>query len=134
MRIVIDTNVLISGVFFGGFPRKILSAVVSQKITACATAEIINEYEDVVQEMIDRKQGHINRAILSPLIRVMEIIGPITHVEICRDPDDDKFLGCAKDSHALYIVSGDKDLLVIKEYEKIQIVTAKDFCEKYLPE
>lgn len=134
MRIVIDTNVLISGVFFGGFPRKILSAVVSQKITACATAEILNEYEDVVQEMIDRKQGHINRAILSPLIRVMEIIGPITHVEICRDPDDDKFLGCAKDSHALYIVSGDKDLLVIKEYEKIQIVTAKDFCEKYLPE
>lgn len=45
MRIVIDTNVLISGVFFGGFPRKILSSVVSGKMTACATAEIINEYE-----------------------------------------------------------------------------------------
>ena len=38
MRIVIDTNVLISGVFFGGYPRKILSYVVGQKITACATA------------------------------------------------------------------------------------------------
>ena len=48
MRIVIDTNVLISGVFFGGFPRKILSSVVSQKITACPTAEIIDEYEDIV--------------------------------------------------------------------------------------
>ena len=67
MRIVIDTNVLISGVFFGGFPRKILSAVVGHQITACATAEIINEYEDIVQEMISRKQGHINRTILSPL-------------------------------------------------------------------
>ena len=67
MRIVIDTNVLISGVFFGGFPREILRAVVGQKITACATTEIINEYEEIVQEMIDRKQGHINRAILSPL-------------------------------------------------------------------
>ena len=54
MRIVIDTNVLISGVFFGGFPRKILSAVVGHQITACATAEIINEYEDIVQEMISR--------------------------------------------------------------------------------
>ena len=43
MRIVIDTNVLISGVFFGGFPREILRAVVDQKITACATTEIINE-------------------------------------------------------------------------------------------
>ena len=133
MRIVIDTNVLVSGVFFGGFPRKILSSVVSQKITACATAEIINEYEEIVQEMIERKQGHINRAILTPLINAMEIIEPITHVEICRDPDDNKFLECAKDSHALYIVSGDKDLLVIEEYENIQIMTAKDFYEKYFP-
>ena len=61
----------------------------------------------------------------------MEIIEPVTHVEICRDPDDNKFLECAKDSHALYIVSGDKDLLVIEQFENIQIVTAKDFCEKY---
>ena len=132
MRIVIDTNVLISGVFFGGFPRKILSAVVGQKITAYATAEIINEYEDIVQEMINRKQGHINRTILSPLIKAMEIIEPVTHVEICRDPDDNKFLECAKDSHALYIVSGDKDLLLIERFGNIQIVTAKDFYEIYL--
>lgn len=131
MRIVIDTNVLISGVFFGGFPRDILSAVVSHKITACATTDIINEYEDTVQEMISRKQGHINRAILSPLIKAMEIIEPVTHIEICRDPDDNKFLECAKDSHALYIVSGDKDLLIIEQFGNIQIVTAKDFCEKY---
>lgn len=132
MRIVIDTNVLISGVFFGGFPRKILSAVVEQKLTACATTEIINEYEEIVQEMINRKQGHINKTILSPLIKAMEIIEPVTHVEICRDRDDNKFLGCAKDSHALYIVSGDRDLLVIEEYENIQITTAKDFYEQYL--
>ena len=134
MRIVIDTNVIISGVFFGGFPRKILTSVVGQKITACATTEIINEYEEIVQEMIERKQGHINRAILAPLIKTMEIIEPVTHIEVYRDSDDNKFLGCAKDSHSLYIVSGDKDLLVIGEYENIQIVTAKDFCEKYFPE
>ncbi len=132
MRIVIDTNVLISGVFFGGYPRKILSAVVNQRITACATTVIINEYEEIVQEMINRKQGHINREILSPLIKTMEIIEPVTHVEICRDPDDNKFLECAKDSHALYIVSGDKDLLIIEQFGNIQIITAKDFYEKYL--
>lgn len=131
MKIVIDTNVLISGVFFGGFPRKILSAVIGQKIIACATAEIINEYEEIVQEMINRKQGHINKAISSPLIKAMEIIEPVTHVEICRDPDDNKFLECAKNSHALYIVSGDKDLLVIGQFENVQIVTAKDFRENY---
>lgn len=134
MRIVVDTNVLISGVFFGGFPRKILSSVVSGKVSASATAEIINEYEEIVQEMVDRKQGHINKTILVPLIQAMEIIEPASHIEICRDPDDDKFLACAKDSRALYIVSGDKDLLTIEKYEGIQIVTAKDFCEKFLPD
>jgi len=132
MKIVIDTNVLISGVFFGGYPRRILSSVVNKEITACATAEIVDEYEEIVQEMIERKQGRINRAILAPLIKAMEIIEPTSHIEICRDLDDDKFLECAKDSHALYIVSGDKDLLVIEKYENIQIVTAKDFCEMYL--
>ena len=60
MKIVIDTNVLISGVFFGGFPRKVLSSVVEKRITACATTEIIDEYEEIIQEMVERKQGHIN--------------------------------------------------------------------------
>ncbi len=82
--------------------------------------------------MIVQRQGHINRALLTPIIKVMEIIEPATQVEICRDPDDNKFLGCAQDSHALYIVSGDKDLLVLEHYRDIQIVTAKTFCEKYL--
>ena len=132
MKIVIDTNVLISGVFFGGFPRKILSSVVNREIIACATSKIIDEYEEVVQEMIERKAGHVNRGILAPLIQVMEIIEPISYIKVCRDPDDDKFLECAKDSHALYIVSGDKDLLVIEKYENIQIITAKDFFEQYL--
>ena len=132
MRIVVDTNVLISGIFFGGFPRRILTSIINKQLTACATTEIINEYEEIVEEMIDRKQGHLNKTILAPLIQTMEIIEPVSHIEVCRDPDDDKFLECAKDSHAIYVVSGDKDLLVIEKYENIQIVTAKDFCEKYL--
>ena len=96
MRIVIDTNILISGVFFGGQPRKILEAVVSGRVTACATIEIIDEYEEIVQEMIDRKQGHISRELLAPLVQVLEIVTPKTQVILSRDPDDDKFLGCAK--------------------------------------
>lgn len=132
MKIVIDTNVLISGVFFGGYPRKIISSIVGKKFNACATVEIINEYEETVQEMIERKQGHLDRTILAPLINVLEIIEPVSVIKASRDPDDDKFIGCAKDAHALYIVSGDKDLLVLEKYENTQIVTAKEFCEKYL--
>lgn len=59
------------------------------------------------------------------------MIDPVTRVKLSRDPDDDKFLGCAKDARALYIVSGDKDLLVLERYEEIEIITAKEFCERY---
>ena len=132
MRIVVDTNVLISGIFFGGFPQKILRASVERKIRACASMEILNEYQEIIREMVRRKQGNIDVSILNPLIRSMEIIEPTSKIEICRDPDDDKFINCAKDAHAMYIVSGDKDLLVIQQFENISIVTAKEFCERYL--
>lgn len=48
MNIVIDTNVVISGTFFGGFPRRVLEAVVEKKITAFATVEIVDEYNEIV--------------------------------------------------------------------------------------
>lgn len=89
--------------------------IVSGILTACATIAIIDEYEEIVQEIIDRKQGHINKDILTPLIKTLEIIEPISNIKICRDPDDDKFINCAKDARALYIVSGDKYLLVLEQ-------------------
>ena len=132
MRIVIDTNVVISGAFFGGYPRKVIESVGKSGIYACASTEIVEEYEEIVDEMILRKQGNLRRDLLAPFIAGLNIIEPQTKVEVCRDPDDDKFLGCAIDAKALYIVSGDNDLLDIGQYEDIEIITAADFCKKYL--
>ena len=53
-------------------------------------------------------------------------------LKICRDPDDDKFINCAIDAKAIYIVSGDNDLLTIKNFAGIEIVTAREFYDKYL--
>lgn len=132
MRIVVDTNVIISGVFFGGAPAEVLKAIISNKVTACASKQIVEEYIEIANEMISRKQGKLNNNILLTLIESLEMIKPKTHIEISRDRDDDKFIECAKDADALYIVSGDKDLLVIKQYENIKIITAKEFCDNYL--
>ena len=131
MKIVVDTNVMIWVIFFGGFPQKVLTAIVSNEITACATTEIIDEYEEIVERMIQKKQGHLNTNILTPILQNLELIETKSIVDICRDPDDNKFLGCAKDAKALYIVSGDEDLLVLKNYEDIDIITAKEFCQRY---
>lgn len=132
MRIVVDTNVVISGAFFGGPPRKVIESIVSKKIEAYATPEIIDEYNEIVEEMIRRKQGHLQKDIMSYFTAWLKIIEPVAKVEVCRDPDDDKFISCAIDAKAIYIISGDKDLLDIKEYDGIEIITAADFCHKYL--
>lgn len=132
MKIVVDTNVVISGVFFGGNPRQIVEAIVNGNINAYATTEIVDEYMGIIESMIERKQGRLNQSILSPFFSSLKMIESKTVVEVSRDPDDDKFIECAVDAEALYIVSGDNDLLDIGQYEGIQIITAKEFCEKYL--
>ena len=132
MRIIIDTNVVISAVFFGGIPRRIIEAVMERKFRACGTAPIIEEYEEVVREMIERKQGTLRRDMLTPFIKRIELVNVITPVSACRDPDDDKFISCAIDAGARYIVSGDKDLLVLEKYRDIEIITAHDFDSQFM--
>ena len=90
MNIVIDTNAVISGTFFGGHPRKVLEAIVDKTLTAFATAEIVEEYRDIVEEMIRRKQGHLSPAVLTSLIKSLRLIEPLSDFHASRDPDDDK--------------------------------------------
>lgn len=132
MKIIVDTNVVISGTFFGGYPKKILEAVVNNEVLAYASKSIVDEYLEIIDEMINSKQGKITKKILDPFIKKLIVIKPTTKIELSRDSDDDKFIECAVDSKATYIVSGDKDLLDIKKYKNIEIVTAKMFCDKYL--
>ena len=132
MKIVVDTNVVISAVFFGGKPRKIIKAIADGTLIAYATPAIIEEYLEIVNEMINRKQGKLNSTILMPLIEKIIVSQPLSSIKICRDPDDDKFIECAVAAKAMYIVSGDKDLLDIAEYQDIKIVTASEFCQLYL--
>ena len=103
----------------------------SNEIKAYATTEIIDEYGEIVKRMLQKKQGYLNTNILTPVLRSLELIEAKSIVDICRNQDDNKFLGCAKDAKALYIVSGDNDLLVLEKYEDIDIITAKEFCERY---
>lgn len=66
MKIVIDTNVVISGTFFGGYPRKVIEAVADGTLNACATPEIVDEYEEIVEEMVDRK-AYTSTTIITPI-------------------------------------------------------------------
>lgn len=132
MRIVIDTNIIASAVFFGGNPRKIIEALFEKKLEAFITPEILEEYHETFEELQNK---YPQKRIYVPVTQIAEacrMIIPDKTFEVCRDADDNKFIDCAYAGRCIYIVTGDKDLLDIHSFEDIEIVTAADFCKKYL--
>lgn len=130
MRIVIDTNVLISGIIFGGKPSKIIELLFGKKISVFASPEMVDEYKRIYGELGERYAKRTHNE-LNEIINSMNILPSHRHIEACRDPDDNKFIECAIDNRCIYIVSGDKDLLVLEQYEDIGILTVSEFLEQY---
>ena len=129
MKIIVDTNVLISGLYFGGFPGEILKYIQIGLFSPYASEEIIDEYLEVVKRLSE-KNHQSDEFVLKAFLSKLSVIKTKSSLEICRDKDDDKFINCAIDAKAIYIVSGDEDLLVLKSVENIEIVTAKELCER----
>ncbi len=128
MRIVIDTNVVASAIFFGGKPAELLKLVLLRRsISAVATLEILEEYQATIDYLLGKYNGKKLNFTVVPLFSAMEIINSSSTITLCRDPDDDKFISCAIDGKCLYIVSGDKDLLTLKEVQNVQIVNVTNF-------
>ena len=131
MKIVIDTNVIASAIFFGGKPRELIEHLIQHQLQAFVTTEILEEYAETIDYLkakYSQKPVHIP---LAQIVSVCELINSTSDIKICRDPDDDKFINCAIDSKSLYVVSGDKDLLTLKKHKNIEIITVGDFLERF---
>lgn len=133
MRIVLDTNVFISGIFFSGPPSQILKAWRHSKIQIVLSKEILKEYQRVGEELAT-KYPTVN---VAPIIELVTIYGDIVEtksikVSICEDPDDNKFLECAIASNCKLIVSGDKHLLKLSGFQGIDVIKPRDFVDGYL--
>lgn len=132
MRIVIDTNVVASAIFFGGRPQELLIELYEKRIDAVVSPEILDEYQETFEALCAKYPQKPVRIPLTEIAAACQIVLPKQHFEICRDPDDDKFIDCAVEADCVYIVSGDKDLLVLKEFQNIEIVTVAEFFDRYL--
>lgn len=130
MRIVIDTNVLASAIFFGGKPYLLLRYIMDGQVDVVASKEIVDEYEEIVLRLKQKYPSISTRIPLQEILGRFEIIRVTTDIHISRDPDDDKFISCAIDGKCLYIVSGDRDLLDIENYGNIEIITVVDFLNR----
>ena len=133
MKVILDTNVFISGIFFSGPPYRILQAWRDGLIKLALTGKILEEYRRVA-EQLHRQFPAINLQRIFELLIINAEIVPDQHlpVTICADPDDDKFIACALTARCKVIVSGDKHLLNIPTYRGIKVVTPRIFVETYL--
>ena len=130
MRIVLDANIFISSVFWGGNPKVVLERVISNLDMLFITKEILNEIEDV----IGRPKFHMGKDEIEYYIKSIEEIGrkiiPRNQVKKgSRDKTDNKYIECAIAANADYIITGDIHLLEIREYSNIKIVNPKEYLE-----
>lgn len=133
MKIVLDTNVVVSGIFFTGPPREILHSWGRGKVKLLITPEIFEEYQRVAAELHQKYPGIEIKRILELVLVGSELVvaAPLAQ-PICADPDDDKFFDCAVAGGASIIVSGDKHLLKATGYHGVSILTPRQFIEKHL--
>lgn len=130
-RVVLDTNVLISALLFSGRASEILDLLENKAIVLVISKEILSEYVTALAyPKFSLSEKEIKFLINDCVLPYAEIVNATKLSEtICRDPKDDKFLACAKAAKADVIVSGDKHLLVLKEFERIPIKTVNAFLE-----
>ena len=130
IRATVDTNILISGlVYRRGKPHELLQRALSGEISLAVSQPIIDEMADVLA----RKFG----ATLEETAEAREIVAEAArivspHVElnvITHDPPDNRVLECAVSAGSDYIISGDKDLLRLKQYNGVRIVTVAQFLD-----
>jgi putative PIN family toxin of toxin-antitoxin system len=133
MRIVLDTNVFISGIFFSGPPSQILKAWKDKNIQIVLSEAIHTEYQRVGEEL-STKYSEID---IGPIIDLITIYGEVVEtkdlsVSICEDPDDNKFIECAISSNCKIIVSGDRHLLNISGFQDIEVLKPREFIDLHL--
>ena len=130
MKVVLDTNILVSGIFWGGAPSRILELWAKERIEVVVSPLILEEYERVLTEMERKKPTDLSEDLNGFILRHSILIHPEGAFRLCRHPDDDKFLHCAVSAGAKILVSGDKDLLVLKRVSETDILTPKAFLRR----
>ena len=133
MKVVLDTNVFLSGVFFGGLPYEILRAWRDRRLRLVYSPDILDEYRRTGEKLARQFEG----VDLDPLLALVAsegklFVSPALLEAVCDDPEDDKFFACAIASRCKVIISGDKHLLRATGYHGIEVLKPRAFAESYL--
>ena len=129
MKVVIDTNVFVSA-SFGGIPKEVIGYIDRAECKLCISQPIVEEYLNVLN------RNGSSRLLLEKVIFYCTEADTVTDANLLptlhvveKDPSDNKFIECAVALQADFIITGDRALLEIGEYDNIQIVTPREFIE-----
>lgn len=130
MKAVLDTNVLVSGIFFGGVPRAVLDAWADGRFELILSPSIIDEYVRTCDRLADTHPGLQYQPILAmvmghgTLLPDTDAPAPIT-----PDLDDDKFMLCARAGDGV-VVSGDRHLLTASGWGGVKVMKPREFLAR----
>ena len=130
-RVVIDTNIYISAIFWNGKPREVIDLGRDGKITIFTSLDIENEIVGKLKTTFKLAEEDVNRILLDFSTFTLPIRINKQLIVVQDDPDDNKFIECAVECRANYIISGDRHLLNLKEYEGIKLIKSSEFLKVY---
>jgi len=135
VRVVIDTNVLISATFWPGKPKQLLNQVRRGKITFLTSEILLAELKEVLtrEDKSFQLSAEESERVLAVIRNFAEIIDPHSSVRVCRDDADNRVLECALDGRANWIITGDRHLLDLESFEGIEIATVANFLATVAP-
>ncbi|WP_271254842.1 putative toxin-antitoxin system toxin component, PIN family [Pseudanabaena sp. Chao 1811] len=136
MKVVLDTNVWVSAWLWRGLPNNLIHLARREEIQICISESLLAELENTLSyKKLQQKIQSLNLTKEQLLIGTREItyIYPIEELIVpdLRDPDDTVVLATAIAASVEVIITGDRDLLILQEYQNMQIMTATDFLEQY---
>ena len=130
MRVVADTNTVVSAFLWGGPPAAVLTAAREGRITLHTSPVLLAELEDVLgREKFAARIARIGSSVAQMMAgfrALAAIVRPAPLEATSRDPDDDHVLACALAANAVLIVTRDRDLLDLGTFREIRILAAHD--------
>ena len=133
VKMVVDTNVLISAILFGGNPEKVLNMAEENRIEMLISLQILEEFTNVLQDKFSFSQDMAELAA-SKIKEISTLVIPTQRLSVIKEKDaDNRVLECAVEGETQYIVTGDtKHLQPLKEYKGIRILSPAQFLETFL--